>query len=299
MPATRSRTENWRRSLETLHERAGAIEITLPRAFGDGKALSEPGPDAPKDLIWRVRVLSLSESEIVVEEPVVLGRAVELVDGLDLVGIISIGQNRWMFRTRLIGRSTSALNRGGTVSALRIEMPTDVERCQRRNFYRVSTIGLNLPHVDVYPMTDPTSAIAAEAANRAEILRMIDSDVAARIEPIDEAKALLPSVGPSFQATLMNIGGGGAGLLVTPDERGAFEASRVLWLRIGLRPHVPAPLGVTARVRHTHIDSSQRLYAGMSFDFGHNPAHRGFVVEQICRYVAAVQRESVARQVGS
>ncbi len=33
----------------------------------------------------------------------------------------------------------------------------------------------------------------------------------------------------------------------------------------------PAANAVTARVAHTHIDSAQNLYAGMAFDFSHNP----------------------------
>jgi hypothetical protein len=94
----------------------------------------------------------------------------------------------------------------------------------------------------------------------------------------------------------MNVGGGGVGLIVTPPDRAAFESYRSFWLRIPLEPYVPAPISVSARLRHTHIDSSQRLYAGLQFDFSFNPPHQKFVVDQVCRYVAQVQREQLARQ---
>ena len=49
--------------------------------------------------------------------------------------------------------------------------------------------------------------------------------------------------------------------------------------------------GFTARLVHTHVDSTQSLYAGMAFEWSFNPAHRDFVIEQICRCVAMIQRE--------
>jgi c-di-GMP-binding flagellar brake protein YcgR len=174
-------------------------------------------------------------------------------------------------------------------------MPDRVERCQRRNFYRVSTVGLTLPRVECYTLLDPLSAVDAEIANRLEIERLIDTPIAGRIgETTDEPRT--PVVGPLFDTTLVNIGGGGVGLIVSPADRASFESHRVFWLRIPLEPHVPAPLSVTARLRHTHIDSSQRLYAGLQFDFSANPPHEKFVVDQVCRYVAQVQREQLARQ---
>ena len=56
-----------------------------------------------------------------------------------------------------------------------------------------------------------------------------------------------------------------------------------------LRPEIPAPLAVTARLAHTHIDSEQNLYAGLAFDFAFNPAHREFVLALLARYVDSLQ----------
>ena len=101
---------------------------------------------------------------------------------------------------------------------------------------------------------------------------------------------VLPEVGPKFSARLVNVGGGGAGLVLDRSESAANERARLFWLRINLTPQIPAPIAVTARMVHTHLDSAQNLYAGMAFDFGFNPSHRQFVVEQICGYVTALQQ---------
>lgn len=300
MPATRSRTENWRQSLQQICERNGALEITLPRYVEDvpPEEGTERDEHGMKNLIWRVRILSVTDDEIMIEEPMTLGAIVPLEPGIDLVGIIVVGQNRWMFRTVLRGYTTTKLNREREVRAIRLAMPQTVERCQRRNFYRISTVGLDLPDVDTYLLTDAASAAVAEQANRVRIQTLQDGGEIegspARDDPVEPI--LLPKVGPVIKSKLVNIGGGGVGLLIEPNDRVTLEAGMLLWLRIGLQPQIPIPLCVSARLRHTHIDSSQRLYAGVAFEFGHNPGHEKFVVDQLCRYVATLQREQLRRK---
>jgi len=290
--SSRSRTENWRRSLDQLRERNGALEITLPRYF-NGDVPDTGG--AGSDVIWRVRILSVTDEDILVEEPTVLGRPISLEVNASLVAIIAIGQNRWMFRTSVLGKQVAALNDRVQARCLRIAMPDNVERCQRRNFYRVSTVGLNLPEVEAFPLLELASAGDAEEACRTAVLSAQNPSVVARIGlPLQEATPA--AVGPPIRTLLVNLGGGGAGLMVLPQDRGTFEAHSLFWLRIRLGGLGPVAIGVAARVRHRHIDSSQRLYAGMQFEFVQQVDHEAFVVDQICRYVASVQREQLARQ---
>src|SRR6185369_17752701 len=108
---------------------------------------SRPGPGEQTrsgfhgaDLIWRVRIVSLTETEIVIEQPTAAGRNIDLNQNVRLIAVMAIGQNRWMFHTRIIGGSPV---RGAR--HLRLVMPTTVERCQRRNFLRISTAELSLP----------------------------------------------------------------------------------------------------------------------------------------------------------
>ncbi len=313
MPARRSRTEHWRESLQQLHERNGAIEISLP---GDQERFRDAGgsPEGPapagdvsevsnlttKNLVWRVRILQLTNDAIIVEQPMVLRQRIDLEPGIELVGVIAMGPNRWMFRTRNLGRASVRAAGMNELPAIRLALPDRVERCQRRSFYRISTVGLLMPRTECYPLLDPHSVVAAEAANRADILDRIAgvAPIAGRITPAgaDTPAFMLPEVGPGCGSTLVNIGGGGAGLLVDPLDASIFDRHKIFWLRVNLTPQVPAPLGITARVVHTHLDTTQRTYAGMAFDFSFNRSHEQFVVNQLCRYVADVQRDQLRRQ---
>lgn len=299
MPAMRSRTENWHRSLVQIHERGGALEITLPRYVGRTETgvptvADDTAESGAKNIIWRVRILDMDKDWIIVDQPMALGQTFDLQSGVELVGIIAIGQNRWMFRTKIQSKEKVELGGGrSSTVGLKLEMPTDVERCQRRNFYRVSTVGLDLPKVTMYPLLDVRSAIVAETACREEIYSLEDKGVASKIGPEDPTSLKLPEVGPALNSRLMNIGGGGVGLILDSDEDSGMETHQAFWLRVDLRPEIPAPIGVVARLRHTHIDSMQRLYTGLSFEFSHNAAYQKFVVDQLCKYVAQVQRRQL------
>lgn len=284
MPASRSRTERWRESLRKIHERGGGIELAVDRSCGSG----EPA----KDLIFRVRVLELDDRRLVVELPGAMGRSFELSDGTPLLAIISVGQNRWMFHTRVVGRKRVDAGRHDA-AGLVLELPARVERCQRRTFDRISTATIELPLVECWPLLDPASAIAPEVANRVQVLDLLDGDLTGAAAPSHDPVAL-PSVGPMFRAELANIGGGGVGLRLTGEHTSAVESARLFWLRIDLRPITPAPIAVTARLAHTHLDSTQAIYAGMAFEFGLNPEHRSFVVDQIGRYLKTLSRRHAA-----
>jgi hypothetical protein len=87
----------------------------------------------------------------------------------------------------------------------------------------------------------------------------------------------------------MNVGGGGLGLMVDKSEASAASRAKLVWLRVHLEPVIALPLGLTAKIVHTHIDSTQNLYAGLAFEFAFHQSHRDFVVEQIERYISRLQ----------
>jgi hypothetical protein len=270
-------------------ERDGALEVTIASdAPGRGAdALQQPAGTGA-DLIWRVRVLSLSDTEIIVEQPSAAGQSIEFVAGVRVVAAMSIGQNRWMFHTRVLGAAKASGLGGRGPRTMRLEMPEHVERCQRRNFYRMSTAELSLPHVECWALINPASVVSAEVANRALIMDLING----RGGPMPQDESLtLPEVGPRFGARLMNLGGGGAGLMVDKSESAAADRARLYWIRVNLTPTIPAPIAMTARLVHTHLDSAQNLYAGMAFEWAFHMAHRDFVVEQITRYVMQLQKQ--------
>ena len=290
VPARRSRTLEWGRCLKQILDRNGAIEIAVAREYDENET-------AGSHLMWRVRLLALDESEIIVEQPMTLGKPIELQQGLELVAVMAVGQNRWMFSTTNLGATTHRISNRREVSALRLIMPTSVERCQRRNYYRVDTVGVTLPQVDVWPLLEPESVMLAERCNE---IMFLDHDLKGECgsDQTFSEKDMMPEVGPQFTALLMNLGGGGVGLRVEPEDAQILGRHKLFWLRMGLPPELAAPVCATAKVVHTHIESAGFTYAGVAFDFSFNPSHQRFVVDQICRYIAIQQRAQLQRQAG-
>jgi hypothetical protein len=276
MPASRSRTTEWRRSLEQLRDRDGAIEIAVAR---DGAGSDESILNST-DLVWRVRVLELSQSEVSVDLPFALGRAVELPEGTPLVCAIAIGQNRWMFRTVVTGAWTARAPYPRTHRGVRLTLPDHVERCLRRTT-RVDVGGVTLPKVDMWPLLEPRSVLPAERASELAFKAAMAGEA-----PLPTSDDLLPTVGPGFRATLVNLGGGGLGVLVEASDAASLSRHRMFWLRFTLGDIMPVPICAAARVVHTHMDSSHRIYAGISFDFDFNPAHQRVVGEQLVQAIA-------------
>ncbi len=284
MAATRSRTDRWKDYLKKICERNGPIEISLPSRS------DEQGNKLP-NLIWRVRILDLSETQIIVEQPSAIKKSISLAPGTPLVAVLSVGQNRWMFHTTVQEVGTAASRFGRDVPVLHLSMPDKVERVMRRQFLRISTAALEIPKVRVMPLLEPGSVVAAEVANRAALIEA--TNAREQNKPYEHLQTVLPEVGPALDAHLMNLGGGGLGLIIAPDDARAIDQFHLFWIQIDLRPQIPVPLGLTVRMVHTHLDSSQNLYAGMALDFALNPSHEPFVVEQICNYIALCQASGI------
>lgn len=301
MPATRSRTEHWESCLRKIAERGGAIEISLGRGSAELQGDSGAEVLGASDVVWRVRVVEIRPDGIVVEAPGVFGQAIDFRPGVALVGAMTVGQNRWMFHTTTLvfpGPSRAAGGAGG--GRLLLAPPSGVERCTRRNFYRISTAGLQLPVVECWPLLDPTTVVAAEAANRARIQELIDVRAGRLAAPrlsanIDTDPMVLPSVGPKFSARMVNLSGGGLGLKVERADSAGVRMRPHLWCRVDLTPDIPAPVAVTARVAHTNIDLEQNVSAGLSFDFAFNPEHRAFVVSVFADYADRLQIRQLAK----
>lgn len=282
MPASRSRTVEWRRSLEELCDKGGSLEIAVARPEGS---------EDPR-LLWRLRILAVTDDGIVVETPGAFGRTVELHIGTAIEAYIVIGQNRWQFDSEVTLEIAPGAMRDARFGAIQLSMPDSVRRCMRQHS-RVDVGPLELPMVDLWPLLDPKSVVAAERANELRFAALAPNAITA---PLGDEEALLPTVGPRFSAHLANIGGGGAGLVIEHDEAASLARHRVLWVRLPLGETCPVPIVCTAKVVHTHFDSSQRTYAGLSFDFTFNTGHQKTVAAQVARSVRALelrQREAV------
>ncbi len=289
MPANRSRTERWKECLHQIFERNGGLEISVDQQ-GASALGGHESSGGHADVVWRVRLLRLNDREMMVERPAAMGHSFSLPVGTSLIAAMSVGQNRWMFRTTITGEvARSMTGPGGLVLA----MPEHVERCSRRSAFRISTAEMRLPLVTCWPLLDPASVVAAEVANRAAILEA-QRGTSPSLQLSDDSALVLPEVGPSFPAKLMNVGGGGVGLLIERADQSAAERSRLLWLRVDLRPRIALPIAMTARVVHVHNNSEGQLYYGAAFDFAFHEAHREFVVSQMTRYVEGLAQRQAA-----
>ena len=281
MPANRSRTDRWKDSLHRIYERGGGLEFAIKHDKQD---------DGIKDLVWRVKLLQLTEDEMVIEHPGAMGQAFRIDNGIELIGMMSVGQNRWMFETVVLGKTENE-TRYGSFPALRIKMPEKVVRCMRRNAERTSIAHIELPTVECWKLLEPISAVPVEVANRVQIEELHRNGGTANASSDPMA---LPSVGPKFEARLANLGGGGVGLIVPQEYRAEIDSGKVFWIRMDLRTSIPAPLVMTTKLAHSHIDSAQNTIAGMAFEFGYNNQHKGFVVQQISKYLGSLQPQRKA-----
>ncbi|GDX97736.1 hypothetical protein LBMAG48_01400 [Phycisphaerae bacterium] len=284
MPANRSRNERWRESLHQIYERGGCLEFSLAPDAGHA--------DQTPDLVWRVRLLGVKDDELLVERPSACGKVVPLQEGAKLVGVMIIGQNRWMFSTRIMGRTDGHNPWPTSLVGLRVQMPQSVERCTRRENMRVSTAELQAPTVECYKLLEPATVATAELANRALLTEL--ERTGQTMSLLAPTQLSLPEVGPMFTSKLVNLGGGGMGLMIDKSESSAANSTKLVWMRIDLRPTLPAPLCLVGKIVHTHMDSSQNIYAGVAFEFGFNPQHRDFVVQQIERYINTLQNKRKA-----
>ncbi len=260
--------------LDQIAQRGGAIELSVaPTDAQSEDALS------PADLVWRVRLRHVADDGLIVEAPSAAGLSLSIEQGVRLIGAMTVGQNRWMFHAAVTG--TEVIDGR---QHLHLSAPEQVERCQRRTFNRISTATLQVPEVTAWPMLDPASGVAAEVACKACLEQGIASGV---------SDDMLPDVGPSFKAKLVNVSGGGLGLLAPREEAGGFDSARYFFLRVDLQPVLKAPLCMTTKLVHRHLDSAQLIHAGMAFDFTFHPEHQAFVAEQIGRCMQAMQDRSL------
>lgn len=286
MPASRSRTAQWRRSMEQVFERGGTLEVAVAPAAEPRNDAGSAAPQGGGDLVWRLKILALEEDSVVVEPPVVLGKHIPIEQGVRLCGAITIGQNRWKFLTEKVGECPIP---GSRNAGLRLRLPDEVERCMRRH-PRYEVGGLNLPRVRVWPLLDPRTVVDAEKASDAAWEAHRSGGA------MSPASFTAPTVGPEFPATLVNIGGGGAGLRVESADAGALGRHRVFWMEIALGTHAPLAVCATGKLVHTHLDSAQRTYAGLSFDFTFNLPHQQAVAEQIALAMRSAQAPVVPAQ---
>jgi len=304
VPATRSRGENWKTSLAQIVERGGCLELAVRRADEEcpasGQQAQAQSPSPVADLLWRVK-LARVEPVLTVERPAAAGKAISLQNGTPLTVSMCIGQNRWKFHSAV---------KGSDDRFVYLQSPETVQRCSRREFLRAETAGLRLPEVRCWPIRDPMTAVPFEIAFRTlgalggngqtDAERVAETSSGLGTPPASElaqGSLCLPQLGPGFVARLLNISGGGVGLIVDHSNSMLLDSAPFLWMQIDLRPELRTPLAVTARRAHQHMDAGQNICVGLAFEFTCHPEHQKYVNLTLAAYVDGLIRSGKSQLV--
>lgn len=241
--------------LDAMVKRDGSIEITP--VVGDDEG---PPPTA------RVRLLVRNDKGMVIDRPIGMAFLRHMEKGTRLNALVAEGADRWQFSSTILGAVTYRLNDATEVPAIAITLERNVRSAQRREFFRV-TIG-NVA-VKTVLMT-PNNAERKQAAT-------------------DDVDGIKP-----FEAKLINIGGGGIGVL-TP-QRVDWQLPLIRHYDCTLRlPTRNEPLIVPAEVVRLEAQEDGTSYMGLHFTFA-TPADRRACEDAICPFTAWHQRQILQRR---
>jgi len=195
-----------------------------------------------------------------VERPVV-AEAVHHTRVGEPIGVgVSNENQRWLLLTSIVDATDHQLNARQDVPALILAPPHKVRSGQRRQFFRVATVGINQQSAILMP---------------------------SHADEITDDSAGACRVG------LVNISGGGFWVAVASSETEPFQMGEACVCRLTL-PHLTFPMDVPVRIRRVSPLDGGRTYLGLQFDFDDNdgPASTR-IIDEVCRFATQVQREQI------
>jgi hypothetical protein len=248
----------WQASLEKIEQRNGSIEVSAP-ADADGN---------PREPVFRTRLLLLDDEGLLIERPGGLDANRLFKPGVMVTVLFVEGDNRFEGDARVQRNAHYQLNRQTTVQAVRLSPLADVRSAQRRSHFRVSTVGSRFEPV---------------------VLKPSDDDHAGRTG--DERPGDPP---PPFEATMLNISGGGLGV-ETPQFVGKSVERVERYACLITLPTLRRPLVIHCRVKHRHRRDDGTYYLGLAFEF-EDDYEQEACVDQVCHFTAWVQRQQLQRR---
>lgn len=222
------------------------------------------------ELTVRSRILAADdEGAVVTEAPAIEPQRWTQVRAVQILAVNHT--HRLTAASRLEKWRPFSLNARTSVEAVQLGAPLAVRSAQRRQHFRVNTVAV------------PVSAV--------------------RIQAIDPAGAAADQAVSSqmLHARMMNLSGGGMGVLIDPDDPNAklllkgrdYQCSFTL-------PDDPATIMVQAHLVHYLKRRDKRIYLGMSFQFlGQTPCEADRTQDRIIRFTTELQRLQLQRQRGA
>lgn len=245
--------------LDSLVKRDGSVEITPILGKDD-----QIPPTA------RVRLLARTGKGMVIDRP--LGQAFtrHMVEGTRLHVLVADGPDRWEFHTTVLGTIQYRLNDATEVPAIAIGSVGSVRSAQRREYFRVTIGSVLVKSVRLTPVLSDAQT-------------QTGTDEAAGMQDVKP-----------FDAKLINIGGGGIGV-ITP-QRVAWQLPLVRRYQCSLPlPTRNTPVVIPADVVRLEEQEDGTTYMGLQFDFENLP-DRHACADAICHFTAWHQRQILQRR---
>lgn len=208
---------------------------------------------------FRTRVLSAGDGGIVVQRPA-QAEAAGCFHPRTVVSVLALdGEGRrWELISKVRRSMRVKLNDTADTAALMLDYPSELRSGQRRSFYRVATRSSEMDSIQLLPH-----------------------------EESPEVKA--------FSAALLNISGGGVGVIAPVEMREQLARTRYYVCRMTL-PVLGFPMMIPVCIVHREILEDGQTYLGMSFDFDDDRSDRERIVDEVCRFATHLQREQLRKQ---
>jgi len=278
--------KQWQALLDDYPARQGTVSLAInPERHPE----AENGPQSP----FRVRLLTIdADGDWLVERPYVRDGGKALGSAVHVIGTVAQGETRLQFDSRVIEQTFFQLNPEQRVPALRLSQPRRIRSAQRRAYFRVRTVGAELPPVRIAPILELKSVIPAERACFQALRRPAGSEASA-VALRDHADE--PRIGRMLNVKMLDVSGNGLAIQTRAALKDLFTRCPYFWLAVAL-PHLPEPIRLTATVARIDQKPADTLRIGLAFHFQHHPAYRRFVTDQFCHFAAEQQRLQLQRQ---
>ena len=290
--------QDWRQLLVTLERRGGAVRIS-------GTSEENPGAFGPG---YQTRLLGVDSLGLVFQLPGRPGAVKYFRPGSVTEVLVADENQHWQFVSVVQGLVSYRLNARTEVQAVRIDDPYEVHRVQRREYYRVACAGSNVAPVLVEPLvvdvpgapgTGPRverskapggpahAAIATVPGRQIAAWRPGHHTVTLRAgERVDRRQG--------FQAKLINIGGGGMGLLAPPESIEVINSTDRFQCTLAL-PMLDDPLVLVVHCVHRKPIPNGTHVLGMRLQIDDRWEER-WCADQLMKCSAWLQRQHLRRR---
>lgn len=216
---------------------------------------------APSDERFRakVRFLAVSDELLTIDMPVSEGRMLSLRQGDPVTLYLGRDGQRLAFQTSVFGRLMYSIGGAAPVPAVRLMMPERIERSQRRECYRLSTV------------------------------HMVDANVT--IQPVDAHPDARP-----IQGIMINVSESGCGAVFELSRVRSLEPGDLFNVSFTM-PGEPDAFSFTAETHWTQLDEAgARIRVGFSWALDlDRPEHRREQT-RLGRSIMAEQRRLLRRE---